>query len=253
MRTGEAGTPEGMRLYAVGDTHGHLALARALFNRIEADLASAPVKRHRIVMLGDYCDRGPETRGLIDFLIERQNRHDMVFLLGNHDQRLVEFPDMADEIGEAFLHFGGRETLASYGVDADGASSLRAAGKAFARAMPASHRRFFENALLSHEEGDYFFCHAGVKPGVPLAAQELLQQLRPAHALGDHVERPQQIAQRTLALAAGERVVQVAAVHHADDPVQAVALVGRRTAVPERLPMFEGEPEWNERVVGGVY
>jgi len=172
MRTGEAGTPEGMRLYAVGDTHGHLALARALFNRIEADLASAPVKRHRIVMLGDYCDRGPETRGLIDFLIERQNRHDMVFLLGNHDQRLVEFPDMADEIGEAFLHFGGRETLASYGVDADGASSLRAAGKAFARAMPASHRRFFENALLSHEEGDYFFCHAGVKPGVPLAAQE---------------------------------------------------------------------------------
>ena len=172
MRTGEAGTPEGMRLYAVGDTHGHLALARALFNRIEADLASAPVKRHRIVMLGDYCDRGPETRGLIDFLIERQNRHDMVFLLGNHDQRLVEFPDMADEIGEAFLHFGGRETLASYGVDADGASSLRAAGKAFARAMPASHRRFFENALLSHEEGDYFFCHAGVKPGVPLASQE---------------------------------------------------------------------------------
>jgi len=172
MLTGEASAPEGMRLYAVGDTHGHLALARALFNRIEADLASAPVKRHRIVMLGDYCDRGPETRGLIDFLIERQNRHDMVFLLGNHDQRLVEFPDMADEIGEAFLHFGGRETLASYGVDADGASSLRAAGKAFARAMPASHRRFFENALLSHEEGDYFFCHAGVKPGVPLAAQE---------------------------------------------------------------------------------
>ena len=172
MLTGEASAPEGMRLYAVGDTHGHLALARALFNRIEADLASAPVKRHRIVMLGDYCDRGPETRGLIDFLIERQNRHDMVFLLGNHDQRLVEFPDMADEIGEAFLHFGGRETLASYGVDADGASSLRAACKAFARAMPASHRRFFENALLSHEEGDYFFCHAGVKPGVPLAAQE---------------------------------------------------------------------------------
>lgn len=172
MLTGDASTPEGMRLYAIGDTHGHLSLARALFDKIKADLASAPPQHHRIILLGDYCDRGPDTRGLIDFLIAQADHHDMVFLLGNHDQRLIEFPDMADEMGEAFLHFGGRETLASYGIDADLASSMRAAGKAFGKALPASHRRFFDEAQLSHTEGDYFFCHAGVKPGVALEVQE---------------------------------------------------------------------------------
>ena len=186
MLTGEAGTPEGMRLYAVGDTHGHLSLAHELFSKIEADLAAVPAERHRIIMLGDYCDRGPDTRGLIDFLIEQQDCHEMVFLLGNHDQRLLEFPALADEMGEAFLHFGGRETLASYGVDADAAASLRAAGKAFGKAVPAGHRRFFEDALLSYQEGDYFFCHAGVKPGVALDAQKPADLLWIRHEFLQH-------------------------------------------------------------------
>ena len=186
MLTGEASAPEGLRLYAVGDTHGHLTLARALFGKIEADLARNPPPRHRIVMLGDYCDRGPETRGLIDFLIEQGNHHDMVYLLGNHDQRMLEFPDMADETGEAFLHFGGRETLASYGIDADAATSLRAAGKAFGRALPSSHRRFLGDALLCHEEGDYFFCHAGVKPGIAFEAQQPADLLWIRHEFLQH-------------------------------------------------------------------
>ena len=172
MLTGEASAPEGMRLYAVGDTHGHLSLTRTLFDKIEADLAGLPPPRHRIIMLGDYCDRGPDTNGLIDFLIAQANRHDMVFLLGNHDQRMLDFADGIDETPFNFFRYGGVETLQSYGVEPGEEHEWPVASRAFSRALPAAHRRFLSSLKLHHHEGDYFFAHAGVKPGIALDVQQ---------------------------------------------------------------------------------
>ena len=171
MRTGEARTPDGLRVYAIGDMHGCLGLVRRLFAIIESDIAARPVAQYRIICLGDYCDRGEDSRGVIEYLIDATGRHDVVHLLGNHDQRLLEFPRAAEEMGEAFLYYGGRETLISYGVDPDQSIGLRGLGRAFAAALPSAHRRFLEAAALSHVEGDYFFAHAGVKPGVLLHEQ----------------------------------------------------------------------------------
>ncbi|WP_075996547.1 metallophosphoesterase [Salaquimonas pukyongi] len=172
MLTGEASAPEGVRLYAVGDTHGHLALAQELFGIIEEDLARASVAHHRIIMLGDYCDRGPDTSGLIDFLIAQASCHDMVFLLGNHDQRMLEFAEGIDEAPFNFFRYGGLETLQSYGIEPEDDAAWPAASRALSRALPASHRKFLSSLSLFHEEGGYFFAHAGVKPGVGLGNQQ---------------------------------------------------------------------------------
>ena len=172
MLIDEASAPQGVRLYAVGDTHGCLQLARQLFAAIDRDIASNPPDHARVIMLGDYCDRGPDTSGLIDFLIGEAGTRDMVFLLGNHDQRLRDFADGVDATPFNFFRFDGLETLQSYGLEADPDGEWLPASRALSRALPASHRRFLAKLRLFHEEGDYFFAHAGVKPGVALEDQQ---------------------------------------------------------------------------------
>ena len=171
MLVGEARIPDAMRVYAIGDIHGCLDLLQELFSLISDDLAASPCVHHKIITIGDYCDRGPNTRGVIDFLIEKQKSGNTICICGNHDQRMLEFPDMADEIGESFLHYGGRQTLASYGVDPDGYDTFGQLAKAFKRALPSAHMKFLDNLPLMYEEGDYVFAHAGIRPGVDLSEQ----------------------------------------------------------------------------------
>ncbi len=94
MRVGEARTPAGMRLYAIGDVHGCDTMLAALHDKIAADLADRPTPDHRIVHVGDYCDRGPDTAAVIERLVHlTRNDQRVVCLKGNHDELLAGFLD----------------------------------------------------------------------------------------------------------------------------------------------------------------
>jgi len=108
----EARAPDGMRLYAIGDVHGRLDLLRRMHERIEDDLARRPPADWRIVHLGDYIDRGPESKGVLDRLVGAKKRDPrIVTLMGNHDAGFMEFLRDADAAG-LFARFGGEDTTA---------------------------------------------------------------------------------------------------------------------------------------------
>jgi Calcineurin-like phosphoesterase len=173
MRVGEARTPEGMRLYAIGDVHGCDDLLAEAHRTIADDLGARPIGGHRIIHIGDYGDRGPETAAVIERLAGLTiNDPSLVCLRGNHDEMLLGFLEEPDDMGATFIANGGEATLASYGVEVgllamfigDHADLARR----LAGSMPAHHRAFLEALELTARFGDYFFCHAGIRPGVPL-------------------------------------------------------------------------------------
>jgi serine/threonine protein phosphatase 1 len=177
MRLGEARTPEDMRLYAIGDVHGCDALLAEVHAAISGDLAARPVADHRIVHVGDYVDRGPDSAAVIERLARLTVSDPRVLCLrGNHDQLLVDFLAEPAQFVDMFLGNGGGETLASYGVEAGLWTTLfgdnTGLAEKLAANMPAHHRLFLETLALSLRLGGYFFCHAGVRPGVPLDDQE---------------------------------------------------------------------------------
>ncbi|MEZ5872258.1 MAG: metallophosphoesterase family protein [Nitratireductor sp.] len=172
MFLGEARLPEGERVYAIGDIHGCTDLLDEMLRLIDADIRSAPPAKCTIIFLGDFVDRGPDSRGVVDRLVELASDPRHIMLRGNHDQRLLDFVDNADIDGEGFLYWGGMATVASYGVDVTGQRTPQALSRDLAKLFPASHSRLLMNLRQSHSIGDYFFAHAGVKPGVPLDQQE---------------------------------------------------------------------------------
>ncbi len=168
--------PEGLRVYAIGDVHGCADLLERMHETISMDLIENAPEKVEIVYLGDYIDRGAESKKVIDILIARRDRGDGIsktFLKGNHEMGMFEF--MEDPIRDGWLNWGGVETLASYGVVFEGGVILPAekekAAQELVRAMPAAHRRFFEDLVLSYDVGGYFFAHAGVDPFKPLKQQ----------------------------------------------------------------------------------
>lgn len=172
MLVGEAKTPDGLRLYAIGDVHGCLAQLQALFRQIESDLQFSTYETYKIITIGDYVDRGPSSKGVIDFLIDAQARHDLICIRGNHDQRLLEFLDIPEEVGDMFLTYGGRETLSSYGIEVGNVPDFPELSRQLQRAIPRRHIRFLDSLKLLHIEGDYCFAHAGIKPETQLHDQQ---------------------------------------------------------------------------------
>jgi serine/threonine protein phosphatase 1 len=170
MLTGEAKTPDGLRLYAIGDVHGMDDKLAVVHAAIAADLAARPTPDHRIIHIGDYGDRGPDSAGVVNRLIAIGADPHMVFLRGNHDQLWLDFIADPDRFGLTFLKFGGKETLRSYGVG-NRARNYAQLGAMFAAALPPEHRAFLDGLKTSVQFGDFFFAHAGVRPGVPLDQQ----------------------------------------------------------------------------------
>jgi len=165
--------PDDARIYAIGDIHGRADLLDRLLKRIDADLAKNPVPHGIEIFLGDYIDRGPASREVLDRLVERKRTRRTVFLKGNHETLLTRFvtnPPILDD----WQRLGGLETLMSYGItpsiNADAPAQARLA-VALGQALPESHRRFLDDLKTSFTCGDYFFVHAGVRPGIPLAKQ----------------------------------------------------------------------------------
>lgn len=166
--------PADNRIYAVGDIHGRLDLLKRMHGLILADLAANPVAQPRIVYLGDYIDRGMQSRGVIDLLLDPPAAlPPAIMLRGNHEQTLLDCLAEPDRF-ENWRDFGGVETLMSYGVPADMLRERDAGAQAmaaFAELLPRDHLQFYDDMIYRFTAGGYFFCHAGVRPGVPLDRQ----------------------------------------------------------------------------------
>jgi serine/threonine protein phosphatase 1 len=167
---------EGHRIYAVGDIHGRLDLLTAVLARIRADLAARPHPRPQLVFLGDYIDRGADSRGVIEALLSLGAAGPPArFLLGNHDSYVRIYLDDPDWYDHSFhwLHdnMGGRATLASYGVRPS-LGRPKETRDAFAAALPATHLAFLDACARWFRVGGYLFVHAGIRPGLPPEAQD---------------------------------------------------------------------------------
>ncbi len=161
------------RIYAIGDIHGcHLEL-RALIDLIDAETAAEPggESEPTLVFLGDYIDRGPESRAVLNTLVNlRASRPEAHFIMGNHEAALMDFLAEPGKHGE-WLHWGGAETLRSYGIDRVWYRDETALAAELSEKMPRAHRDFLESLDLFCTLDDYVFVHAGLKPGVPLEDQ----------------------------------------------------------------------------------
>lgn len=164
----------GVCVYAIGDIHGRIDLLEQLVDMIAHDAATQE-GRKILVGLGDYIDRGPASKDVIDYL----SRLDIpgtenVFLRGNHEELAARFIEGDTSNTPAWLRYGGMAFLASYGADPfrPGAlNNLPGLSAQFAEKFPASHRAFFASMRSSFTCGDYYFAHAGVHPDTPLEAQ----------------------------------------------------------------------------------
>ena len=163
-------------IYAVGDIHGQRDELLRVLSLIEADGGADA----QIVFVGDYVDRGPDSRGIVQILVDAQaDGKNWIPLKGNHDRYLTRFLDdktVHDPATRADLFWlnprlGGDKTLASYDVDAEDGAPIDPIHAAAVRAVPQSHRDFLANLTLMHVTDDLIFVHAGLRPGIALADQ----------------------------------------------------------------------------------
>ncbi len=142
----------GGRLFAIGDIHGCPDELAAMIRKI------APREADTVVFVGDYVDRGPSARDVVEQLLElEQGRAETVFLKGNHEDMMLSFLGHPGHYGESFLFNGGEVTLDSYGVTE---SELEHA----IEYLPERHVRFFDGLATSYLRPPYLFVHAGVVP-----------------------------------------------------------------------------------------
>jgi len=168
--------PEGTLVYAVGDLHGRADLLEKMHAAILKDSLDVPAERKVVVYLGDYVDRGPHSKKVVDILLDRPLAgFERVHLMGNHEAFLIEFLNDL-EAGPGWFFNGGLATLSSYGVkigkhDELSYDVLQRVQEEFREKMPESHRDFYKTLEFSRTEGDFFFVHAGIRPGVALDNQ----------------------------------------------------------------------------------
>lgn len=155
-------------VYAIGDIHGRADLLANLLDRIDQDATGFMGEVH-IVFLGDYIDRGFQSRQVVEILLsERLNPYQTHFLKGNHEDALLSFLADAD-FGPKWAAYGGRETMVSYGVKPPRSMTLNpeweTAHNEFLKSFPNAHLLFFRGLPTRVKIGGYGFVHAGMRPG----------------------------------------------------------------------------------------
>ena len=166
--------PENTRVYCIGDIHGRLDLLTELIERIQTD-AQQFSGQIIIVYLGDYLDRGSQSKEVIDFILSNEQANiQYVYLRGNHEQTLLDF--LEDEaVARSWLSYGGQSTLASYDVAVTKIPTKRTElvelQSQLRTKLPDSHYRFLNKTKSFYSLGTYFFVHAGVNPNYSLANQ----------------------------------------------------------------------------------
>jgi serine/threonine protein phosphatase 1 len=200
-----ATVPPGRRVYAIGDIHGRADLLVKLLDELRADIEKGGFEgRPILVFLGDYVDRGFQSKDVIDVLLGSSlSPFETYFLKGNHEAAMLQF--LRDpSIGPRWAEFGGVETLVSYGVrpprTRTSPDEWALASQTLNDMLPPNHLHFLTNLDLSVRIGDYVFVHAGVRPGVPLDQQseydllwirdEFLSDRRPLGAVIVHGHTP---------------------------------------------------------------
>jgi serine/threonine protein phosphatase 1 len=169
--------PDGQRLYVFGDLHGRDDLAARLGAAIAADMAAEPAAEVTVIGLGDLIDRGPGSHAVVAGMNAGFPGTRTISLRGNHEQMLLDFLEDPQGNGHQWFRNGAAETLRSYGVEPGGRErpppeELARIRDAFARAIPPAELVFLQRMPFSHTVGDYFFAHAGARPGVALAEQD---------------------------------------------------------------------------------
>lgn len=161
--------PDHKRIYAVGDIHGRLDLLTALQAAIDEDMAAHPGPDCIEVYLGDYVDRGPQSAGVLEALLQRRKDRKAICISGNHEAVMLDSL-MSQESFSRWLRMGGLETVFSYVRPAAGADEARLWNE-WRGAVPAEHISFLRQLTSYFVCGDYAFVHAGLRPGVPLEEQ----------------------------------------------------------------------------------
>ncbi len=158
----------GRRIYAVGDIHGCIEQLTALHALIAEDLATRPVAAATLLHIGDYVDRGPDSRAVLDHLAGPAPVPgvEVVNLLGNHEVMMLEAMDFEAHPGAVpfWLQNGGVPTLRSYGV--------MSAVPGWWQSIPQAHLDFLGQCSLTYQAGGYLFVHAGIRPELPLEEQD---------------------------------------------------------------------------------
>jgi serine/threonine protein phosphatase 1 len=161
------------RVYAIGDVHGRIDLLEALLARIEADSARRPRSDVLVLLLGDLIDRGPDSAAVVRRAMRPLPWARLQSLRGNHEAAMLDALDGDRRMLAIWLRNGGDAALRSWGFDLalleDGTADEISA--ALQRAIPTAERAFIARCPLSLRLGDYFFVHAGVRPGVRLEQQ----------------------------------------------------------------------------------
>ncbi len=146
------------KYFAIGDIHGCLDKLLALMNRLDVHWG-----QDTVVFMGDYIDRGPDSKGVVDCVLDLRRKHEqIVCLAGNHESMFLNYLDHREE--HIFLCNGGRDTLRSYDISPD-EQDRRAK-------LPPEHLQFFETLLPFYETENHLFVHAGVRPGIPMELQD---------------------------------------------------------------------------------
>jgi serine/threonine protein phosphatase 1 len=169
-------TPDGTIIYAVGDIHGRLDLLVPLVEAIKVDASQSDARRKVCIFLGDYIDRGPDSRGVLQYLAALGDNPSLEwrFLRGNHEEAMLDFLE-DPSFGSQWCEYGGDATLESYGLRIP---TMRHKPELWAHLaadldhkLTAQERRFLTELEFSISLGDYFFAHAGARPGAPLDQQ----------------------------------------------------------------------------------
>lgn len=173
-----ARVPEGVRVYCVGDIHGRADLLKALHRGIAADAAQnrAGIERNIVVYVGDYIDRGMQSREVIDHLLtDPLPDFEKVYLKGNHDDSLLQFLQDPD-FGPLWFSYGGDATVLSYGVRMSpskvGRERFEDMRQQLEASLPPAHLEFLQSLRMVWDCGDYLFVHAGFKPGIAIQQQK---------------------------------------------------------------------------------
>ncbi len=190
--TRQSFAPEGQCIYAIGDIHGRRDLLEKLIDKIDEDSKDLTgITSRTLIFLGDYIDRGLQSRDVIDLLLgDRLAEFERVFLMGNHEEALLRFLQDAS-FGKQWVRYGGAETLYSYGfqppnvrANMDSQEAMQAAARAwdkvwteFRERFPDEHRKFFESLQHYYVAGDYLFVHAGLRPETPVERQSVRDML----------------------------------------------------------------------------
>lgn len=168
--------PDGTIVWAIGDIHGRLDLLVPLVEAIMADAAASAAERKVVIFLGDYIDRGPESRGVIEYLttLPISRGVEWRFLKGNHEETMLRFLE-DPAIGSRWCEYGGDAALESYGLRAPylkhRADVWGPVAADLAHRIPASHLEWLESLELCVTLGDYCFVHAGLRPGLAISEQ----------------------------------------------------------------------------------